>query len=179
MHMHEDPHLLVQAQEGDQRAYQKLYERHLSPLYRFLKQFSNDTDEVEDWTQRAFIKAFENLGRFDGQAKFSTWLFRIAINEMKMDHRRSGIVRFERLDDEGELGAADEEEHFVWNQTMRTWLNQLDESKRAVFLLYEVEGYSHAEIASMLQIGESSSRTILTRTKQLLRQQWNNEEKQQ
>ena len=59
---------------------------------------------------------------------------------------------------------------------MRTWLEDLDETKRTVFLLYEVEGYSHAEIASMLEIGESTSRTILSRAKQYLKTKWQNEE---
>jgi RNA polymerase sigma-70 factor (ECF subfamily) len=175
--MHEEPHLLVEAADGDQRAYKKLYDRNVTSLFRFLSQFSNSRDEVEDWTQRAFIKAFGNLRGFDGQARFSTWLFRIAINEMKIDRRRSGIVQFQTFGEEEAASQADEEKDFIWNQTMKTWLNELDASKRAVFLLYEVEGYSHAEIASMLQIGESTSRTILTRTKEQLRERWNNEER--
>ena len=174
--MHEEPHLLIQAADGDQRAYKELYDRNVTSLFRFLNQFSKSRDEAEEWTQRAFIKAFENLRSFDGQARFSTWLFRIAINEMRMDRRRSGIVQFEILGDYESASETDEEQAFIWNQTMKTWLNELDGSKRAVFLLYEVEGYSHAEIATMLRIGESTSRTILTRTKQWLREQWNNEE---
>ncbi len=175
--MHEESHLLVQAADGDQRAYKKLYDRNVSSLYRFLNQFSRSRVDSEEWTQRAFIKAFENLRTFDGQARFSTWLFSIAINEMRMDRRRSGIVQFETIGDDETVSQADEEMDFVWNQTMKTWLDELDPSKRAVFLLYEVEGYSHAEIATMLKIGESTSRTMLARTKQWLREQWNNEER--
>lgn len=55
---------------------------------------------------------------------------------------------------------------------MKVFLDQLDETKRIVFILYEVEGYSHAEIASMLGFGESTSRTVLSRTKQFLKKQW-------
>jgi RNA polymerase sigma factor (sigma-70 family) len=58
---------------------------------------------------------------------------------------------------------------------MKTWMDELDETKRAVFILYEVEGYSHAEIGSMLGIAESSSRTLLARAKRFLQQQWNKE----
>ena len=177
MELHDEPQLLVRAKEGDQRAYKSLFDGHVTSLYRFLKQFSSDTDEVEEWTQRAFVKAFQNLSGFDGKSRFSSWLFRIAINEMKSDRRRSGILKFEKLGKEDVASANNEEREFIWNQSMKVWLSELDGLKRAVFVLYEVEGYAHAEIASMLQIGESTSRTVLTRAKQRLRNRLAKEEK--
>lgn len=76
--------------------------------------------------------------------------------------------------DEEEHGAGDDSE-FEWDQVMKGWLDKLDEIKRAVFVLFEVEGYSHAEIAAMLNLKESTSRTILTRTKKWLKEKWNEE----
>lgn len=66
-------------------------------------------------------------------------------------------------------------DEFEWDATMKTFLHRLDETKRMVFVLYEVEGYSHYEIASLLGFGESTSRTILSRTKQWLKKQWESE----
>ena len=167
---------LAQAKEGNQRAFKALYEIHATPLYRFLRQFTSDTEEVEEWTQRAFIKAFEHLASFDGRSRFSSWLFKLGLNEMRTDRRRDSIVPMVSIDDGASPVDNDKSEQLEWRATMRAWLEELDETKRMVFLLYEVEGYSHAEIASMLEIGESTSRTILTRTKQLLRVRWKKEE---
>ena len=136
-----------------------------------MRQFESDSDQVEEWVQRAFIKAYTNIGQFEQTAKFSTWLFRLALNEMKMDRRTMAIIPLETVYDE-DYSAVNTNEEFEWNDLMKTWLAELSETKRMVFLLYEVEGYSHSEIARMLGVGESTSRTILTRTKQFLQTQW-------
>lgn len=151
-----------------------LYADHVSPLYRFLKQFSTRDEEVEEWVQRAFIKAFEHLGTFDGRSRFSTWLFTLGINEMKMDRRRAKLVSFSPLNDEADPGE-DVPQAFEWKHTMKDWMVQLDDTKRTVFILYEVEGYTHAEIGTMLGIAESSSRTLLSRAKKYLQERWTKE----
>lgn len=166
--------LLVQkVKHGDHKAFHELYNRNVTNLYRFMSQFTGDKDQLEDWVQRAFIKSYENIHKFDGISLYATWLFKIALNEMRMDYRKAGRI-FQSSFNEEEHAAFDEEK-FEWDHVMKTWLNEIDEVKRAVFLLYEVEGYSHAEIAEMLNIKESTSRTILTRTKQWLKQKWNEE----
>jgi RNA polymerase sigma factor (sigma-70 family) len=172
--MHDDNHWVSLAKSGNQRAFKVLYDENVTPLYRFLAQFSRNGEEVAEWVQRAFVKAFEHLDSFDQRSKFSSWLFRLAINEMKMDRRRELIVQFESLDSHGEVGETDELS-FEWQHTMKTWMGDLDEAKRMAFILYEVEGYSHAEIAATLGIAESSSRTLLTRAKRILRDRWKKE----
>jgi RNA polymerase sigma factor (sigma-70 family) len=97
---------------------------------------------------------------------------------MRSDRRRTTILQFEPLDMEAEIPLDDTADTLQWNELMKDWLAQLDEMKRAVFLLHEVEGYSHGEIAGMLNIKESTSRTILTRSKQWLRDQWRQERKE-
>ena len=172
--MQEETIWITEAKEGNQRAFRELYDANVSPLFRFLKQFGSDTDQVEEWVQRAFIKAFAHLDSFDGRSRFSSWLFRLALNEMRMDWRRRRIVAFVPTDDEHE-DLSHEADAFEWKQLMKTWMDELDETKRAVFILYEVEGYSHAEIAMMLGIAESSSRTLLVRAKRILQDRWNKE----
>jgi RNA polymerase sigma-70 factor (ECF subfamily) len=169
--MHEDNHWITLAKSGHQKAYRVLYEQNVTPLFRFLKQFSQKEGEVQEWVQRAFIKAFEHLDSFDQRSKFSSWLFRLAINEMKMDRRHAQIVPFESLDKFDDLKEP-EDPSFEWHQTMRAWMSELDETKRMVFILHEVEGYSHGEIASSLGIAESSSRTLLVRAKRILQDRW-------
>lgn len=175
--MIDDLILVRRIQTGDHSLFRALYDAHVDNLYRFLRQFSRDDHEAEDWVQRTFIKAFERIGSFDGRSKVSTWLFAIGLNEMRSDRRRAAILAFEPVEDAQTASPDDHAEKFQWEDLMKGWLSQLDEVKRAVFLLAEVEGYSHAEIAELLNIKESTSRTILTRTKQWLRNQWNDDRK--
>ena len=175
--MDEEPVWITEAKEGNQRAFHALYSANVTRLFRFLRQFSPETEHVEEWVQRAFIKAFEHLDSFDGRSRFSSWLFTLALNEIRADWRRTQIVEFVPAEDEQE-DASRESADFEWRQMMKTWMDELDESKRAVFVLYEVEGYSHAEIASMLGIAESSSRTYLARAKRHLQQRWKKETNQ-
>jgi RNA polymerase sigma-70 factor (ECF subfamily) len=169
--MQEETIWIIEAKEGSQSAFRELYNANVLPLYRFLKQFGSDSDQVEEWVQRAFVKAFEHLDSFDSRSRFSSWLFRLALNEMRMDWRRRQIVAFVPVDDEHE-DQSHGTDPFEWKQLMKTWMDELDETKRAVFILYEVEGYTHAEIGSMLGIAESSSRTLLVRAKRFLQDRW-------
>ncbi|MFA6469711.1 MAG: RNA polymerase sigma factor [Bacteroidota bacterium] len=163
--------LIVRIKNGDSQSYKILYDSYVVFLFRFLKQFRKSDSDVKELVQRAFIKAYEGLASFNNRSSFKTWLFTIALNEMRSDARRNSIIPFVDAEEIDEYVTVDEEEAFMWNSTLRTLFEQLDETKRIVFTLYEVEGYSHAEIADMLSIGESTSRTILTRAKQHLRKQ--------
>jgi len=161
--------LVEKGKAGNQRALKSLFDENVDRLYRFLIQFSRNTDEVEDWVQRAFIKAFLNIDKFQGRSKFSTWLIRIGINEMKTDQRKNNIFTDTGVDGiENPLQLYTEESVFEWNHDMKILLDELEETKRAIFILFEVEGYSHMEISEMLEISESSSRTNLHRAKKLL-----------
>ncbi|MFA4924051.1 MAG: sigma-70 family RNA polymerase sigma factor [Ignavibacteriaceae bacterium] len=174
--MLEEINLVKRIKSGDQNAFKELYKTNITPLFMFMKQFSIDNAKVEDWVQRAFIKAYENINQFDGISLFKTWLFKIAINEMKMDFRKTNANKNISFD-EVEIPSEMEDSDLQWELVMKDWLMQLNETKRMVFILYEIEGYSHAEISEMLNINESASRTILTRTKVWLRNKWNESEK--
>jgi RNA polymerase sigma factor (sigma-70 family) len=157
------------AAAGDQDGFRHLFDRHADDLFQFLMQFSEDRTQVEDWVQQAFIKAFNKLSQFNHGSSFKTWLWTIGINEMRMELRlKKNQIEQTQYED------------FKHNQkrlppatlmTLKRQIQQLEPRKRMVLLLYEVEGYSHREIAEMLEIGESSSRTILSRTKAELRKQ--------
>ncbi len=162
--------LIEAARKGKPRAFKKLFDLNISKLYSFMKQFSSDNDEVEEWVQRAFIKAFGKLHQFKGNSKFSTWLFKIAINEMKTDYLKYGKVTFLEIDDALNLPANNVSNEFESQHDVRLMLLELDELKRAVFLLVEVEGYSHREASEILEISETFSRTTLHRTKKILKE---------
>jgi RNA polymerase sigma-70 factor, ECF subfamily len=163
---------VIEAKKGNQRAFKQLFDENVNIIYRFLYQFSKNPDQVEEWTQRAFIKAFENIQRFEGNSKFSTWLIKIGINEMKTDFARIKDKKTVFLEDEQYDSAVSVEEEFEWRQDMKWLLSELDEFKKSIFILYEVEGYSHSEIADMLDISEAQSRTTLCRVKKDLKDKW-------
>jgi RNA polymerase sigma-70 factor (ECF subfamily) len=167
--------LIEKVKNGNTGAFKKLYDNNVKPLYRFLMQFDNDKDIVEDWVQLTFIKAYKNISQFEYKSKFSTWLFRIGINEMKTDYRnpkKQKTISIDNFDCESSLI---KEENFEWHIDMKWLLEELDENKKAIFILFEVEGYSHAEIAEILDISEAASRTSLSRTKQYLKKRWQKE----
>lgn len=166
--------LIEKAKEGNNKAFSELYQMNVTRLYRFMKQCATrySNDEIEDLVQRAFVKAFTKIETFEFSSSFSTWLFRIAINELRSDLRRSPIVALETIADEIYEYEDEHADEFVWNMTMKEMLHEVSDMKKSVFILYEVEGYSHAEIGHILGIEESSSRSLLTRTKQFLRKRW-------
>jgi RNA polymerase sigma-70 factor (ECF subfamily) len=169
--MTDEHDLIDRASRGDDRAYRELYERHVTPLYRFLRQYTQDTALVEEWVQRAFIKAFRGLSGFQRTSRFSSWLFTIALNEMRDDRRRAKPVAFDSAELEAWNGATAEPADFLWEEAMRSLIQELGESQRTAFLLHEVEGYSHAEIAGILGVGEGTSRSLLARAKRYLKEQ--------
>lgn len=165
----QDSRDVMRAQGGDQLAFKAIYDRHMAGLFRFLTQFSDDRDRISDWVQMAFIKAFQNLDRFEGRSAFQSWLFKIAINEMKQTFR-SAHREPEYLDEDQLYSYSDQRSSPADWITLKDKIRRLPERQKLVFLMFEIEGFSHAEIAKVLNITESSSRSILTRVKIQLRQ---------
>jgi RNA polymerase sigma-70 factor (ECF subfamily) len=163
----EEIQLIRKALDGNQGAFQKLYEAHVEGLFLFLNQFSKEREQVKDWTQRAFIKAFQKLDSFKKDARFKTWLYTIGMNEMRTDMRSK--IRFVELDDQlREVPEDDVTESELWS-TARNAIQNLPPEKKMVVLLHIAEGYSHREIGEMLSIKEGHSRIILHRAKEELR----------
>ena len=164
--------LVDKAKEGNQKAYKELFDQNVNNLYRYLRQFSNDRDQVEDWVQRAFIKAFKNILSFQGNSTFKTWLFKIGINEMRTDLRTSSKRPNDEFEENIHGDKKEPDNNFEWHEEMKWLLSDLDETKKNIFILFEVEGYKHYEIADLLDISENSSKTILHRTRKILQDKW-------
>lgn len=160
---------VLRAMGGDQLAYKALYERHASSLFRFMTQFTDDRELISDWVQMAFIKAFQNLDRYEGRSSLKSWIFRIAINEMKQSFRKAHREP-EYIDEDQLYSYSDQRSSPADWITLKDKIRRLPDRPRLVFLMFEIEGFSHAEIAKVLDITESSSRSILTRVKLQLRQ---------
>jgi RNA polymerase sigma-70 factor (ECF subfamily) len=160
------------AQEGDADAFRMLYEEHGGRVFALCLRLSGDRAEAEELTQDVFVRVWERLETFRGDSAFSTWLHRLAINEV-LGEKRSASRRARRVlsTDQPELlerPRADSGQAGHWD--LDAAIAGLPEGARTVFVLYDVEGYRHEEIASMTGIAEGTSKAQLHRARRLLRE---------
>lgn len=153
-------------------AYQRLFETHGGRMKSLAYNILGNTADAEDAVQEAFLKIFRNVDSFKGDAAFSTWVFRILVNSCRDIQRRSRRRRAEVRDSDSsdemnalpEPTAADHPLRISLEQSLR----KLDARSRTVFLLYEVEGFKHREIAEVLNIPEGTSKNLLFHAKREL-----------
>ena len=156
------------AASGDAHAFERLYRRHVTRVHNLARRMVNDDpDEV---TQEVFVRTWKKLGTYRGESAFGTWLHRLAVNLILS--RRSGLrIARDRMDDREH--AIDEvagrgprpESHFDFESAMR----RLPEGAKQVFVLHDVEGYRHEEIAGMLGISVGTSKSQLHHARMNLR----------
>ena len=153
-------------------AYQRLFETHGGRMKSLAYNILGNSADAEDAVQEAFLKVYRAVDRFKGEAAFSTWVFRILVNTCH-DIRRRGRRRGVEVNDSEsvdllnalpEPGASDHPLRLSLEQSLR----KLDPRSRTVFLLYEVEGFKHKEIAEVLNIPEGTSKNILFHAKREL-----------
>ncbi len=138
---------LRQSLEGDGTAERALYDRHVDRVFQTAFRLSGDMDVAADYTQEAFIKAFARLQQFRGDAAFSTWLRSIvasvALRGERQRARTRGTVDMDAIPDRASAGVT---VAFDVRDVITATLDQMSEKLRSVFLLYDVEGYTHEEI---------------------------------
>jgi RNA polymerase sigma-70 factor (ECF subfamily) len=170
----EDLQLAEACRSGNAAAYEKLYQAHGPRLKSIALNLLGNRTDAEDAVQEVFLKVYRGIGSFRGQSSFSTWIYRILLNSC-YDMRRRKLRRQETPEPvrEGEGETPLEIPGPVHDHPMRlvleTCVAQLKQNQREVFLLFEVEGFRHSEIAGMLNISETSSKNILYQAKRQLR----------
>jgi RNA polymerase sigma-70 factor, ECF subfamily len=178
----DDIELLQSAREGNATAFDTLIRRHDRFLYRIARSVLLDDYEAEDVVQETFIKAFKGLGDFRGEARLSTWLTRIALNEaLARKRRRRNTVELEALQHRTSalepspmIAPAQDPELSTAQQQIRKLLERaidgLPDSLRTVFVMRDVEELSTAEAARLLGLGEPTVKTRLHRARRMLRE---------
>jgi RNA polymerase sigma-70 factor (ECF subfamily) len=172
-----DAELAAACLAGDLQAYERLYSLHGARMKNLARNILGSSTDAEDAVQETFLKIQRSIGSFRGQSSFVTWTFRILVNTC-YDARRSRLRK-------KEVASNDEEQHedaaprpepraAVAHPSLRLALERalakLTRHQRDVFLLYEVEGFRHAEISEMLEITETASKNTLFQAKKNLRQ---------
>ncbi|MDQ3917347.1 MAG: sigma-70 family RNA polymerase sigma factor [Acidobacteriota bacterium] len=164
------------AAAGDGRAFEELYRRHYRRVYALTLRMMGNPTEAEDMTQEVFLQLFNKIGMFRGESQFTTWLHRMTVNQVLM-HFRKKSTRSELLTDEGETpvqivkGTENPGTMPVIDRiSLERALGQLPTGYRTVFVLHDIEGYEHYEIADMLGIAEGTSKSQLHKARLKLRQ---------
>ena len=158
------------AAAGDQDAFERLYRGHVGRVYSLALRLAGPA-EAEDLTQEVFIRAWTKLGTFKGEAQFGTWLHRLAVNHILS--RRGVLKRWQERHASGDtlLGRLlapklrSSGERLDLEEAMRL----LPSRAKQVFVLYDVEGYGHEEIAEALGVSVGTSKSQLHRARMLLR----------
>src|ERR671915_229502 len=176
-----DYELGQKAAQGDMAAFEELYQRHNRRVYSLCLRMTGNVSEAEDLAQEVFIQLFRKIGSFRGESAFTTWLHRLTVNQVLMHFRKRG-VKLEQTTDDGDTpvqivkGTEDPNRMPVVDRiAIDRAVGQLPPGYRTVFLLHDVEGHEHEEIARMLgcSVGTSKSQLHKARMKlrKLLRQQ--------
>ncbi|NOT08055.1 MAG: RNA polymerase sigma factor [Gemmatimonadales bacterium] len=159
------------AASGDHDAFERLYRRHVARVTS-LARWLLDPSETDDAVQEVFIRVWQKLHTFAGQSAFGTWLHRVAVNLMIRRRQSLGIARRRRGGDEETIHAAPApSERPDLKVAIERAVDVLPAGAREVFVLHDMEGYKHDEIAKMLGVDPGTSRSQLHRARLLLRQQ--------
>src|SRR6202035_704058 len=172
--------LVKRAQEGDSDAFAALFHTHKARIYSVCLRMTNNAAEAEDLTQDAFLQVFRKIATFRGDSALSTWLHRIAVNTVLMHFRKKSLTQVS-LDEpysnsdgakiRREYGAKDNcLTGCVDRVALNNAIKDLPQGYRTIFVLHEVEGYEHQEIAEMLGCSVGNSKSQLHKAKLRIRE---------
>lgn len=173
-----EPNMVTRAQNGDPNAFAVLFEAHKPKIYAICLRMTNNMAEAEDLTQDAFIHVFRKLSTFRGDSAFSTWLYRIAVNTVLMHFRKrtSPQISIDQSNTQDsslpkrEYGRVDEQlSGCVDRLALARAINELPTGYRMIFLLHEVKGFEHKEIARLLHCSVGNSKSQLHKAKLRMR----------
>jgi len=157
------------AAAGDAAAFRRLYEAHVGRVHSLARRMVG-CDHADEATQDAFVRAWRKLGSFRGESAFGTWLFRLAVNVMLTRRAQLATRRGrEVVDDELLAQQPDRVRSRGLGLDFETAIVALPEGARQVFVLHDVEGYTHEEIATLLGVTSGTSKAQLHRARMLMR----------
>jgi len=169
------------AQQGDAEAFERLYRLHNRRVYALCLRMVGNTAEAEDLTQEAFLQLFRKIGTFRGESAFSTWLHRLAVNVVLMRLRKKTLAATsleevtEPDEDVGgprkDIGGPDLRlSGSVDRVNLERAVEQLPPGYRSVFVLHDVQGYEHNEIATIMNCSIGNSKSQLHKARMRLRE---------
>ncbi len=162
---------IAAATAGDRRAFERLYRSHGQRVFALCLRMTADRVLAEELVQDVFVRAWQKLGSFRGDAAFGTWLHRVAVNIVLSRRKHDGTQRDRTVQDEQSLDAAPAQPVSVGDRLdLEAAIASLPNGARRIFVLHDVEGYTHEEIGDLLGITSGGSKAQLHRARLLLRE---------
>ncbi len=167
----DEARLIARVRGGDEAAERQLYETYVDNTYRLAYHLTGDDDLAQEFTQETFIRAFDRIDQFRGDAAFGTWLRSIATSVIYNGLRK--VKRFRQrefdLDEAGGAGASDRTAEPDLKEKLSRAIENLPVKYRTVFVMHDVEGYTHEEISTALGTQVGTSKAQLSRARAKLR----------
>lgn len=171
--------LIAHAQRGEEEAFAALFELHKRRVYSLCLRMTGDPAEAEDLAQEAFLQLFRKIGTFRGESAFSTWLHRLVVNVVLMHLRKKGLqkVSLDEVDASQEEPVkreyGDDDRRLLGSVeriALKSAIDELPPGYRAIFVLHDVEGYEHNEIAQIMNCSVGNSKSQLHKARLKLRE---------
>lgn len=181
----DDDGLVQEAKKGDRQAFDELVKKYYKKIYNLAYRFVGDSEEASDLAQEIFTAAFQNLKKFRGDSKFSTWLFQIASNRGKnrfkylkrrgyFQNRSQGDDDESRYDPQNTIpDTSNNPEKLLASEQTRKMvqdvINDLEPDHKEIVILRDIQGFSYDEIASILDLPEGTTKSRLHRARMVIK----------
>jgi RNA polymerase sigma-70 factor (ECF subfamily) len=160
---------VARAVKGDVQAFERLYRAHIPRVHGIVRRMAGGRD-VDELSQDVFVRAWQKLGTFRGEAAFTTWLHRLAVNVVLERFRSGGAERARRVESDVVFETARSTPmRPELSIDFEAALERLPEGAREIFVLHDIEGYKHHEIGTLLGISPGTSKAQLHRARMMLR----------
>lgn len=175
--LEDESQLVIRSQNGDQTAYEKLYRANIGKVYALCLRLCGQKELAEDLAQESFIRAWQKLGSFRGDSKFSSWLFRLTSNVVIGHLRKHSKWQVDSLDEPDSYDTVpNDQTHsydrpFGLHEEIDKALRCLSDTARVVLIMYEYLGYKHNEISQITGMAVGTSKTHLHRARTTLKAQ--------
>jgi RNA polymerase sigma-70 factor (ECF subfamily) len=171
-----DLELARAAAAGDPEAFEKLYRQYYRRVYSLALRMVSDPTLAEDMTQEVFLQVYRKIGSFRGDSAFTTWLHSLTVNQILMHFRKRG-VKLEHTAEESDLAnvvdtplQSTRRTSIIERLALDKAISELPPGYRTVFVLHDIEGYEHEEIAGMLDVTVGTSKSQLHKARMRLRE---------
>lgn len=174
-----DAELIRMAQQGNPDAFSALFNTHKNKVYSICLRMTGNIAEAEDLTQDSFLQVFRKLGGFRGDSALSTWLYRVTVNTVLMHFRKKGLKQVSLDEPINRPAGSQRREHGTLDDRLSASVDRIDLIRalkelpigyRTIFVLHEVDGYEHHEIADLLRCSVGNSKSQLHKAKARMRE---------
>jgi RNA polymerase sigma-70 factor (ECF subfamily) len=162
--------LILACKQGKLWARKEVYEQYAPAMMALCRRYVSDAEDAKDVLQEGFLKVYTEIGQYAGKGSFGGWIRKIFVNASLDYIRKRNRLKERELLIDVEIGGYDDTPYLkdVTAEELMQCIGELPDTLRTIFNLYAVEGYSHREIATLLQMPESTSRSFFFRARQLL-----------